>query len=90
MVENFIVLNLLHVSMKLALIMYFWYVVVKIFLQFYDLWLEGTELNHLNVQFSISLTVIRSLEIWSILSPNNSNLPISKHSGSLVSKPLLI
>ena len=39
MVENFIVLNLLHVSMKLALIMYFWYVVVKIFLQFYDLWL---------------------------------------------------
>ena len=48
MVENFIVLNLLHVSMKLALIMYFWYVVVKTFLQFYDLWLEGTELNHLN------------------------------------------
>lgn len=43
-----ILLNLLHVSVQMALLMNFWYVMVKIFLQFYDFLLESTELHDLN------------------------------------------
>lgn len=43
-----ILLNLLHVSVQMALLMNFWYVMVKTFLQFYDFLLESTELHDLN------------------------------------------